>query len=1123
MRKVSIIFAALAVLLCRSLSGIAQETTADIQGTVTDGKMGLSGATIVALHTPTGTKYTTTTRKDGRYNLPNLRIGGPYTITVTYVGFKEEKQENVTLVLGQDFKSDFSLSTDSKQLSEVVVAGTRQNKVFNNSRTGSQEIISRTQIDRLPTISRSLQDFTKLTPSANGMSFGGGSSAFNSITLDGANFTNSFGLGTVGGMLGAQTGQTPISLDAVEQIQVNISPFDTRTGGFAGTGINAVTRGGTNQFKGSVYTYIKGSNTQGYKVENTTLPKQVFTYSLRGASLGGPIIKNKLFFFVSGEQLRQTAPASSYTASSASNPAIAGVVSQANYDTLMALASFLQTKLGYNPGAFQGYTYNTQSDKITARIDWNVNSRNTVTLKYNYFKSEADQPPSGSGPSVTGYTSVSRSPGNNAMPFANVGYGINNNFNIVIGELNTRFSNTSSNKFQVGYTAIRDPRSSPSSVFPLVDILKLNPSVGTASTSFGYEQFTYGNIVKTNVFQFSDVFTLYVGAHELTAGTQNYFKDYVNGFAPQFAGLYQFNTLQDFYNSVNSGTGSQFYSRQYSAVPGVDFPYAKSGSRELSLFVQDKWRIRTNFTLLYGLRADNRSFKSSFLQNTYFSALTFNGKSYNTGQKPKDNIAISPRLGFNWDIKNDKSIQVRGGIGLFSGPPPFVWFSNQASNNGALFGQQVSYTPTSPTNTAPTPTGAQPFSGTVNIKAPSTLQVPTTYVVNVTDPNFKYPSVLKSTLAIDKKLPGDLILTLEGTYSKDVNSVYFQNINLPQSGATNITNGLDTRQRYPSPNNLYPGSGAVSATNPKLTSVILMTNSSKGYSYTATLQLQKTFKNLYLNGAYTYSKSINTNELGTTAASLWGGRPILDNPNSDATGYASYYQPHRVIFSASYRFEYAKHFATSFGLIFEAANSGTTSYVYSGDLNNDGQTGNELIYIPRTQSDINLVKVNSGGLGTGTTGVTDTRTAGQIWAQLNNYINQDRYLANHRGKIADRNAVVFPMFKRADLNITQDIYFYTKNGGDRDKHTLRLTLDVLNLGNFINKNWGIYKFSTLTPVNGSVQLLKYEGLAADGKTPSFSFPYQDAGNQVPVTNSFTNNTGITSRWQMQFGIRYLFN
>ena len=1103
----------------------AQETTSEILGSVTDAKGGiLAGATVTALHEPTNTRYSTTTRKDGRYNLPGLRVGGPYKLTTSFVGFKEESQDNIVLSLGQGYKGDFKLTPTEATLTEVVVSGIRQNRIFNTNHTGSVEIINRNQIDRMPSINRSLNDLVKLTPSANGLSFGGGSSAYNSVTLDGASFSNSFGLGTVGGILGSQTNQTPISLDAIEQLQVNISPFDTRNGGFAGAGINAVTRSGTNQFKGSVYTYIKGGDLQGYNVAKVKLNKQTFEYNQRGASIGGPIIKNKLFFFISGEQVRQTAPATLFSASSAAKAAVRGSVSQANADTLAALASFLQSKFGYDPGAYEGYSYKTQSDKIAARFDWNINKNSILTVKYNFFKSRSDQPPSGSGPSVTGYTSVSRSASDNAMPFANVGYGINNNFNIAIAELNTRFSNKLSNKFQIGYTAIRDFRTSPSSVFPLVDILSLNPSVGTASTSFGYEQFTYGNKLDNNVFQFSDIVSLYTGSHEITMGTQNYFKNYVNGFAPQFAGIYQFATLQDFYNSVNNGTGSRFYSRQYSAVAGADFPYQKSGSRELSLFVQDKWRLTNNFTLLYGIRLDHRSFKSTFYENANFATLSFGGKSFHTGQKPKDNLAISPRLGFNWDVKGDKSIQLRGGLGIFSGPPPFVWFSNQVGNNGALFGQTVSYTSGS--------TSAQPFDPNVNIKPPTDLQVPTTYVVNITDPEFKYPSVLKSTLGIDTKLPGDIILTLEGTYSKDINAVYFQNINLQQAGGFNLT-GYDNRIRYATPNNIYPGTGTVSATNPKLSSVIFMTNTNHGYSYTATAQVQKSFKNLFLTAAYTHSKSVNTNELGTTAASLWGVKTVVGDPNSDIEGFSSYYLPHRIIASATYRVEYAKHFATSIGLIYEAAPSTTTntqgsgngtsvtSYTYNGDLNNDGQSANDLIYIPASKDQINLVKSGAGGAGTGTT--TDTRTTDEIWDQLNSYIGQDDYLKSRRGKYAERNAVVLPFNNRLDLNFTQDFYMYTNEKTSKTKHTLRLTVDIFNFTNLINKYWGIYKTPTLAQNNGATQLLRYEGLAADGKTPSFSFPYYNSSTKIPLTSTYTNNTSLLSRWQMQIGIRYLFN
>src|SRR3954471_24672880 len=364
----------LILILILPFSLVAQETTSEIAGTVSDGKTSLVGATVTVLNIPTGTKSSTTTRKEGRYNLPNLRVGGPYSITVTYVGYEAAKRDSVFLLLGQEFKSDFNLTPSSAALTEVVVTTLRQNNTFNSSRTGSQEIINRAQIERLPTINRSLQDFTKLTPSSNGLSFGGRNSSFNNITVDGANFNNAFGLSST---LGGQANSQPISLDAIEQIQVSVSPYDVRQGGFSGAGVNSVTRSGTNQFKGSVYTYIRRPGLQGYKVKTNEIPKPSFDYNLRGASIGGPIISNKLFFFISGEQERLDQPATTLVASKPGQTPVSNVISQAVADTLDALKKFLTDKYNYNPGEYQGYNYRTNSDKLTVRIDWNINSANT--------------------------------------------------------------------------------------------------------------------------------------------------------------------------------------------------------------------------------------------------------------------------------------------------------------------------------------------------------------------------------------------------------------------------------------------------------------------------------------------------------------------------------------------------------------------------------------------------------------------------------------------------------------------------------------------------------------------------------------------------------------------------
>jgi Carboxypeptidase regulatory-like domain len=1076
----------------------AQETTSEIQGIVTDGTKGLKNATIVATHTPTGTKYTTTSRADGRYNLSNLRIGGPYEVKVTFVGYKDEMKDNISLLLGQAFSADFNLTTNAGTLDAVVVNSKKQDKVFSNNRTGSQEVINRTQIERLPTISRSLQDFTKLEPTANGLSFGGRSNQLNNVTVDGANFNNSFGLS---GTLGGQTGSQPISLDAIEQIQVNVSPYDVRQGGFSGAGVNTVTRSGTNKFKGSIYTYTKNENNQGYKVANVELTKTPIKFNILGASLGGAIIKNKLFFFVSAEQVRQELPATSFIASDASHPVTAGVVSQANADTLQKLADFLKSKYGYDAGPFQGYNQKTQSDKITVKLDYNINSKNTLTLKYNYLKSSADQFPSTSRNGFGGFVSGTGQgqPSNFGMPFKSAGYVINNNFNIFIAELNTRFSNKMVNKLQIGFTQLRDFRSSQgSSDLPLVDIL----NAGNIYTTFGYEPFTYNNKLNTDVFQFSDIFTFYKGKHEITAGTQNFFRKYLNGFAPAYQGLYQFASLTDFYNSANTGSVSAArYAIQYSALKDGAFPFAKAGSSDLSLFVQDKWAVKKNFTLTYGLRLDNSIYTGTFDQNPDFAALTFkDGATYDVGKKPKNALLVSPRIGINWDVLGDKTMQVRGGFGIFSGPPPFVWISNQASNNGVQFGSTIR-------------TSATPFSSDPNAYRPTAGAANTAYGIAVSDNNFKYPTVAKTSLAIDKKFKGDWVITLEGSYTKDINAVYYSNINLNESNAFPLA-GADNRLRYLTVANSNKYYFGTTTANPNITSAILMKNTNKGYSATFTARVQKTIKDLYLSLAYTRAESKNTAEGGSTAGGLWSGRAVQGtDPNADNLSNASWYQPHRVIAFASYKFNYAKHFATSIGLYFEAAPNGTTSYIYNGDLNGDGNT-NDLIYVPNSLSEINLVKTGSGGLGTGAS--TDVRSAAQQWNQLNAFINQDNYLSGHRGKIAEANAVVNPFYKKMDLNITQD--FSVKTGKkDIDRHTLRLSLDILNVGNLLNKYWGIVKSPSIN------NFLRYEGLAADGKTPSFSFTQLDAANQTPLVNSYNNSSSIASRWQMQIGVRYLFN
>ena len=1058
----------------------AQETTSEIQGTVTDDKGSpLQGATITATHTPTGTVYNTTSRKDGRYNLPNVRVGGPYTVKISFVGFKEDVQNDITLSLGQVFKVDFQLLPSSTSLTEVVVAARRSDKVFNRGRTGSAEFINRQQLDRLPTINRSIQDFTRLTPTANGSSFAGRSSSYNNLTVNGASFNNTFGLS---GTLGGQTSSQPISIDALDQIQVNIAPYDVTLGSFTGAGINSVTKSGTNEIKGTVYYYWKNPSLTGRDVATTTVPKQQFDFSNKGIAIGGPIIKNKVFFFISGEMERISQPATARVASR--NGSTGDNVSQAKAEDLETLRDFLKTKFNYDAGAFENYTFDTYSDKITARLDFNINKKNTFNINYYYLKSYRNVAPSNSGA-----PGGSRQPSATAMPFFASSYIINNNFNIIIGELNTRFSNTLSNKLQFGYNQLRDFRSSPGGVFPLVDI---ENGQGASFTSFGYEPFTAFNTLNTDTWQLNDIVTLNKGSHTITFGTQNTYNKFRNGFAPNYYGAYRFANLDSFYNAVNLGRlNATRYELRYSARKGGEFPYADIAAFQLGFFAQDKWNVSNNFVLTAGIRADIPIFKQNFIANTNADALTYrNGIKIKTGEAPKTSILWSPRIGFNWDVNGSKNTQVRGGVGIFAGAPPFVWISNQASNNGVDFGSFVR-------------TSGIAFNADVNAFRPANAVANTSYNLAVTEKDFKFPQLFRTNLAVDQKLPFDITATVEGIFSKDINGVYHQNINLPNTGTALA--GSDKRIRYTS-TRIYSGAGGESATNPNISDAILMTNTGKGYTYNLTLQLQRNVKNLYTMVAYSFGDSRSVNDGGSIAQSIWRDRFVSGDPNSDVTSYSNFYQPNRVVAAAFYRFEYFKHAGTSIGFTFEAANGGTGSYTINGDLNNDGLNTNDLIYVPTSASDIVLETVNAA----------DVRTVAMIWNQLNAYINQDPYLSSRRGKYAERNGLLLPFYKRLDLNFTQD--FFVKVGGKRN--TFRFTMDIFNFGNFLNKNWGISRVPNRTAL---LNLKRIETTGVNAGKPVYSFPYLDAANQVPLTSTFQNSTGQASRYQVQMGIRYIFN
>jgi hypothetical protein len=1070
-------------------------TTSSISGLITDQKgEPLPGATVIAVHQPSGTQYGTTAHEDGRFVIPNARVGGPYKVTVTFVGFTTQERDGIFLNLGVTSNADFKMVESGTELEEVIVSA---NSIINTDRTGAITNISNRQITQLPTLSRSFNDYVRLTPQATGSAFGtsfaGRGTGYNNITVDGGLFNNAFGLS---GSVGGQTNAQPISLDAVDQITTSIAPYDVREGSFTGAGVNVVTRSGTNDFNGSVYYFTRNENLVNDKVGDLDSKLGAFSVKNVGFRLGGPIIKNKLFFFVNYERERRDDPGTLFKAS---RPDLTGTnVSAVQATDLDALSSFLVENYSFNPGPYENYNLQTNSDKAAVKLDYNINNNHKLTIKYNYLTSYRDVVPS-----TSGAIGNSRSPGQTGMPFLAAYYRINNNLNSVTAELNSTFSNKYSNKFQIGFSSFRDFREIPTSslAFPMVDI-------GNGSnqflTAFGTEPFSANNILNTDVIQISDNFDMYLGKHTVSVGTYNEIYKFQNGFAPSYYGLYQFATLADFYASANGTAGKVArYEVRWAANENGTFPLVETRAVQLGFYGQDKYEVNRNLNVTLGLRVDVPIIHSDIQRNENAATLTFrDNQTILTDQLQKSQLLWSPRLGFNWDVKGDHTVQVRGGTGVFTGRVPYVWISNQASNNGVLFGSKVF---------SGAELAAVTFTGDVNAYKPTgaAAVASSSYNLAVTDKNFKFPQVWRSNAAVDYDFGDRLVASLDVAYTKDINAVYHQNLNLPVN--TETAAGPDNRPIYYT---TFPNTGQAAAKkaqiNSNVSDAILMKNTNKGYSYFITAQVKKTFGfGLDAMVAYTYTDSRSVNDGGSIAQSIWRDRQVSGDPNSNALGYFSTLSKHRIISSVNYRKEYLGFMATSIGMFYELAPAGRFSYTYSGDMNGDnsGGGGNDLIYIPRDQSEINLQNITITNPDASVT----TYTADQQWADLDAYISQDDYLSSRRGQYAERNGAQRPFFGQLDLRILQDFFVDVKG----KRNTLQVSIDIFNFGNMLNSEWGVLK----TPNRSA--LLDFRGYDAN-RNPIFRYPFLNATTQEPLRKTFRDDLGLTSRWQMQIGVRYIF-
>lgn len=1084
------------------LSGFTQvqaqnATSSNIFGQVVDAKgVPVPGAVVAAKHEPSGSVYGVETREDGRFNLPNVRIGGPYTITVTQVGSKPVSTSDIFLSLGQNFRYDAQMIEDATTLNQVEVTAIK-NEILSGNRTGAGTNIKRDVLNGVPTLGRSFNDFIRLTPQSNGSnSFAGQDNRFNNLTIDGSIFNNSFGLSSSNG---GQTGSQPISLDAIDEVQVSVAPYDVRQGGFSGASINAVTRSGTNNFEGSVFGNYRNDALAGTKADTFTITKTGYDVRQFGARLGGPIIKDKLFFFANYEGERRTEPitgtGTSFVASRPGTNNLTDVnVSRASADSLDQLRDYLIKNYNYNPGAYENIKKITKSDKALVKFDWNILQTNQMShrasLRFNYLTSSTDVSASGSGNNGSGYGG--RSTSKNSLNFEASNYVINNDLYSGIFELNSVFGSSLANTLQFGYTANRDYRSSRGGVFPLVDILQGGSNV----TSFGYEPFTPNNILNTDTYQFKDDITLYKGFQTITAGINIEAFKFDNTFTPIYYGQYVFNSIADFYKSsdayLNKTTANVVmpqYQLTYSALPGNALPTATTKVIQPGIYWQDALSLmKDRLNITFGMRVDVPSFLQTALNNPEVQSFNFidgngNAVKTSTGKLPDPQVMLSPRFGFNYDIKGDRSLQVRGGVGIFTGRPPFVWLSNQVGNNGVLTGSIVANNTTK-----------YPFSPDPTTYIPANATTPSSYNIAVTDANFQFPQVFRANLAIDKNLFWGIIGTLEGIYSSNLNAINYLNVNQVLSKGN--YSGDDNRPYFPTllskatnDNRLYS----------KITNAILLTNTNQGYSASITAKLERQFQNnLYLMAAYTRSETKDLLTGGSIAATSWNSILSVKGNNLPDLAFSDNDVPNRFIASAVYKIPWFLG-ETQFSTFIQMQNGSRFSYVVSGDINGDGQSRNDLMWIPNKAEELTFLDIKDK------TGAVTFSKQTQIDA-FNQFLNNDSYLNTHRGQYAERNGALLGLNTTLDVALQHTFKFFNHNN-------LQLRVDVQDFGNVVSSGWGVSpNILTSTP-------LTFAGRDATTNKPTYTTTIVNGG---PLTNNNTQSFGLGSVFQMQIGARYTF-
>ncbi len=1108
------------IALLVGIVAFAQVTTSALSGRVVDQNgEPVIGAAVLAQHEPSGTVYGAVTNADGRYTIQGMRTGGPYKVDFSCLGYQDASYTGVTLQLAETYSLNAQISESTEMLQGTVIVADATSKFAAQERTGAVTNINSGQIEAVPTVNRSISDVTRLSPyGGNGMSFAGSDGRLANFTVDGANFNNNFGLSS-----NLPGGGNPISIDAIEELQVVISPYDVRQTNFIGGGVNAITKSGTNTFKGTAYVYHKNENMQGDAVDGEQIAgarnkNRSTTY---GFTLGGPIIKNKVFFFVNAEYSKVPSIVNRWRGSDITggvtgqaNPGTASAndyISRASNFDLQQVKDHVLSNYGYDTGSYTDFPANESNAKILARLDWNISQKHHLALRYNYTLNNVWNSPNAT--SMDGGTRMSGARMSQySMSYANAMYSMRNLVSTWSLDLNSRLADNLSNQFLATFSKLDDVRGTNSSEFPFIDILEDDNNY----IALGYELFTWNNAVHNTVANVKDDLTYYMGNHKITGGVNFEYQLADNQYMRNGTGYYRYSSLADFL----SGAAPEIVCLTYGYVKNgeVEFaPAARVQFYKAGLYVQDEWNATDNFKLTYGTRLDGLFFDNSdLLTNNAIKELAFYPKAYNyqethidTGKWPTSKVTLSPRVGFTWDVFGNRSLKLRGGTGLFSGRLPLVFFTNMPTNGGL-----VQYQAQLNANNADMKqfvgglvTDANGYATVdalrnklVDMGYPTTVSsddgtVPS--AVNGVDPKFKMPQVWKTSLAVDYNFPTDFpfSITAEGIFNKTINAVSIADWSMQNVGGFARFNGADNRPLYPSQyrTTAYtnPNTGKVSY--PK---AFVLENTDKGYGWSANLTVNmQPIESLSLMAAYTHtvSKEI-TGMPGSAAESAFTYVPTSEGPNYIPLHNSQYVTPDRVVASATHHDKSGNHYT----LIYEAWRGGYNySYMTTNDMNGDGYAY-DAIYIPTD------AEVASG----------EFRFVSQDdAARFMDYVHKDAYLSKHQGQYAEAYSVYSPWVHRVDISYKHD--FTVKVGNT--KNTLQLSADLKNVLNLFNSSWGVSKY--LNPAIGSeARILKYEGVDGDGYA-TFSTPASISGD----TQTFVPYHALSQCWYASIGIKYLFN